>query len=394
MPLAFQRPPQSVFAAQRMTKTITQNIPEEQPAPPPEPTELRDFFRFYPLMPENEHTNKQSRGATPVNPLPKPREKANAPLRNHFLQQQQQQRPQYPQRAQQPPKTPMQQPPQPPQLPSQPQMIPPQQFQRPVQPQMIPPHQLPQQQPQMPPIQQPQMAPMPQQPQMMPPPSPPSPENAAQHFRNINKNLPDGVMYEPLDDDIMRLLKDNGHLTKAQPKNPPAPPPTPPPTAQSPPPQTPPTTIVSSEVAKSIENLTQNERNAQVFYTGISHISQTEEIKKSLLLLAEGSKSRTSQYLNILHAHFDSKFTPQEKEINTNLSFEDAISLAITEENKALSTLCSLLDQVEGTSLERQIERIISKKVVAHQLLLTIHTTTIPAPRSLRYPPLSPDASL
>lgn len=381
MPLAFQRPPQSVFAAQRMTKTITQNIPEEQPAPPPEPTELRDFFRFYPLMPENEQTNKPSHGATPVNPLPppRPREKANSPLRNHFLQQQPQ-RTQQPQRAQQPPMAPMQQPQQ------QQQMIPPQQFQRPVQPQMIPPHQLPQQQPQMPPMQQPQ--------QMMPPPSPPSPENAAQHFRNINKNLPDGVMYEPLDDDIMQLLKDNGHLAKPQPKNPPAPPHTPPATAQSPPPQTPPTTIVSSEIVKTIENLTQNERNAQVFYTGISHFSPTEEIQKSLFLLAEGSKSRTSQYVNILHTHFDSKFTPQEKEINTNLSFEDAISLAIIEENKALSTLCSLLDQAEGTSLERQIERIISKKVVSHQILLTIHTTTIPAPRSLRYPPHSPDASL
>jgi len=217
------------------------------------------------------------------------------------------------------------------------------------------------------------MAPMqqPQQPQMMP--TSPSPENAAQHFRNINKNLPDGVMYEPLDDDIMRLLKDNGHIPNSPPKSPSPPPSST--TTQPPSPQIPPTTIVSSEIAKTIENLAQNERNAQVFYTVISHISPSEETKKSLSQLAEGSKSRTTQYIQILHTHFDSKFSPQEKEINTNLSFQDAISLAIAEENKALSTLCDLLDQAEGTSLERQIERIINKKVVAHQILLTVHTT-------------------
>ena len=386
MPLALQRPSRSIFHPPRMTNTI--NLQEEQPAPTPEPEEFHDFFRFYPLSPEAENSNKPSRGAAPVNPLPAPRQaaRANAPQRGNLPQQPQLQQRQPPQqRHHQPPIMPPQQPQ------WQQQMIPPQHLQRPQQQPIIPPQHF--QQPQQPPM------PAPQPLQMTPPPGPPSPEKAAQHFRNINKGLPDGVMYEPLDDDIMQLLKDNGHIPKntPMPQNAPAmqqlqqqsQPQT---SNQTTPPQPLPT--IPSEIAKTIENLTQNEHNAQIFYTGISNTAPTEEIKKSLAMLAEGSQTRVSQYVQFLHANFNSQFSPQNKEININLPFRDAISLAISEENKALSTLCSLLDQAEGTSLERQIERIISKKVVAHQILLTIYTTTIPAPRSLRYPPLSPEASL
>ena len=46
----------------------------------------------------------------------------------------------------------------------------------------------------------------------MPPPAPRSPENAAAQFRQINKNLPDGVHYEPLDEETLRLLREHGHL--------------------------------------------------------------------------------------------------------------------------------------------------------------------------------------
>ena len=369
MPLTFQRPPQSMFHAQRMTKTISQNIPEEQPAPTPEPAELHDFFRFYPLAPEAERATKQH-GATPVNPLPtpKPRETTRTmpQQRGNFSHQ--------PQRPQQLPPLQMMPPQQPPQLPPM-QMIPPQHTQRP---QMAP--MQPQQQP--------------SQPQITISPQPPSPEKAAQHFRSINKSLPDGVMYEPIDDDIVRLLKDNGHLPKSQPQSAPVSQHAQQ-TLQSPPqPIPPPPQITSPEIAKTIENLAQNERNAQIFYSSISSGISSDETKKSLSLLAEGCKARTSQYIQILQVHFNSQFTPQEKELNTNLPFNDAISLAISEENKALSTLSNLLDRAEGTPFERQLERIISKKVVSHQILLSVHTTTIPAPRSLRYPPLSPEASL
>ncbi|MCL2197851.1 MAG: hypothetical protein FWB80_02905 [Defluviitaleaceae bacterium] len=54
----------------------------------------------------------------------------------------------------------------------------------------------------------PMIPPMPQQmfPQM--PPQATSPQKAAEQFHQMNKNLPDGVKYEPLDDEIMKILRE------------------------------------------------------------------------------------------------------------------------------------------------------------------------------------------
>jgi len=210
--------------------------------------------------------------------------------------------------------------------------------------------------------------------------TPPTPENAAEQFRRINKNLPDGVMFEPLDEDIMRLLKENGHLEKKQsaPQNAaPQPPrqttqqpamPMPPSPATTPPP----TNIEFEKITTTLQKLAQNEQNAHIFYSGIAKNAPADETKKSLTDMAGDCNARLTQYIQILQTHFNLTFVPAVKDINTAMPFEQAISLAILEENKALTTLGELLDHAEETSLERQIQRILSKKIVAHQLLLSI----------------------
>jgi len=204
--------------------------------------------------------------------------------------------------------------------------------------------------------------------QSLPPqPVPPTPENAAEQFRRINKNLPDGVMYEPLDEETMRILKAVKPPTSAVSSTPQVSPSQ----KESQPIPSPAAPTIPSEIAKTIEQLTQNERNAQIFYAGISHDAPNDTIKNSLTELAKDCEVRFKKYSEILKIHFNINFIPVTKEINTNLSFSNAISLAISEENKALATLGNLLDQVEGTSLERQVERIINKKIVGHQLLLS-----------------------
>jgi len=326
MPLAFQRPHQSVFANQRKSEAIQNKTVIPPPENPPEPTELHDFFRFFPLTIDTEQINIKNPRITQVDPLPAPKQallpRQNPFSRNHALQTRNALQGQPP----------------------------------------------PQQRPQ-PPVQPPLLTP--------PPPTPPppaSPESAAEHFRRVNKSLPDGVMYEPLDDDIMRLLKDNGHIKTLPPQNATPKVKSEPPSQSAPP--TPPT--IPSEIAKTIEKLSQDERNSQIFYAGISDNAPTSETKKTLTELAKGSETRKNIYLQVLNTQFNHNFTPKETEINTNLPFQQAVLLAVSEENKTLATLSSLLDQVEGTSLERQIERVINKKVLTHQMLLAIYTTTIP----------------
>jgi len=219
------------------------------------------------------------------------------------------------------------------------------------------------------------------------------PTVAAAEFRRVNKGLPDGVRYEPLDDQTMKLLQDNGHIPKP-PANPAAPSPPaqnmsapqmhqPPPmiplplTPMSPAPQAlpaPPKTItlLSEEIAHTLEDLSQDERNAHVFYSHFSENASNDSLKQALDTLAKDSETRLKQYINLIATHFDRQYTPRETEINTNLSIAEAINLALTEENKALVTLGNLLDQAANTEAESSISRIISRKLIANQLLATL----------------------
>ena len=352
MSLSFQRPHQSYFLQQRTGKQNHEYKTEEQAAPPQatvEP-ELHDFLRFYPLSPEVErppYGQKQNR-TKQVAPLPVSRN----PLAAHARQllQPRQNMPVQPPAARQaaPANNTQHHPP-------------------PAMPPTAPPSHLPHQAPaahsqsNMPNLQA----------------AAASPEMAAEQFRRINKSLPDGVMYEPLDEETMRLLKNNANIPKPAPVQqspssniPHSPPPHPLPKGGSAPSPAP-ATVEPEKISGILQSLAQDEYNAKIFYSGVSTSAPSEEIKKALANLAKDCETRLQQYIHMLGSHFKHNFTPQEKEINTNLPFRSAMSLAVSEENKALATLGNLLDQVEETSLERQVQRIISKKILGHQLLLS-----------------------
>ena len=318
-----------------------------------EQDEQEDGFKLYPLTPgTNPKMNRQNRMAMPVQPLPQPRFNNAPPL---------------PQSANGHLRQPMQIPMPPMNAPQQPMSAPPR---------------------------QPQFSP----PQPAQPPAPIPPERAADQFRRINNGLPDGVRYEPLDEETMRLLKDNGHLPDVpnQPaaQNPPvqqatlAPPTLTPartpmippdtntfpsvesamPTQKPSPPSLSPI-ILSGEIPKILESLAQDERNAQVFYGKVSE-SAGDDIKEMLSSLSRDCGARLNQYLSILSTHCNRRFVPLETAINTNIEVNQALALAIAEENKSLATLNRLLDQVSDTSAEMAVQRIVNKKMVGHQLLL------------------------
>jgi len=259
------------------------------------------------------------------------------------------------------------------------------------------------------------------QPQQQPAsPTPLPPERAADQFRRVNNGLPDGVRYEPLDEETMRLLKDNNHLPKQPTANQPSPSPENmqrpnEPTSNTPssaiPPMIPPGTTSLSSTAQAIptppnalkqmdsttaserinpmpialsgaiprilEGLAQDERNAQIFYNGLSENTENDAAKELLTSLSIDCHARLNHYKSILTNHCSRIFTPLETEINTALDLSDALTLAITEENKALITLSSLLDQVASSPAENAIQRIINKKLVGHQLLLSFSTRNI-----------------
>ena len=244
------------------------------------------------------------------------------------------------------------------------------------------------------------------------------PQNAAEKFQQVNKNLPDGVRYEPLDEETMKILrqKNSSQAQNISPQNIPAQvqnissqnipaqaqnissqnilaqtqnsqakffdsPPMIPSQAQNIPaqpqnfsPMIPSQSFEQSPQKKSLpaeaelilEGLAQNERNAFVFYT---HFAAQKE---SFAILAKDSKNRLEQYSALLSECFEKKFAPQETTINTELNLHDAISLAIFEESKGLVTLGNLSELATDADVEKIILRVINKKIIGQQILLSL----------------------
>jgi hypothetical protein len=260
-------------------------------------------------------------------------------------------------------------------------------------PQMPPPNRVPPHR--MPPM---QMQPSPPSQSMQP-----SPENAAEQFRRVNKTLPDGVRYEPLDDETMRILQQkNPNFAEKMQQQQSQPPPHPPsshqpqtsqqpfgestpmiPSMPAPPAKSPmiPTPqvvsaapvvsddVLSKDAAEILQELAQGECNACAFY---SHFAKKEE---SFHMLAKDSKARLEQYVALLKQHFGKVFACEEAaDIKTDMEISEAVALAISEENKGLIALGNFLELAADSSAEKIAARIINKKIIGHQLLLAAQT--------------------
>jgi len=218
------------------------------------------------------------------------------------------------------------------------------------------------------------MIPRNNQTQTVPPPNaqPHPPDLAAQEFRRVNRGLPDGVRYEPLDEDTMRLLRENGHISDALPAPKQA---TMPITAQNPVPAPTTAQAPSSEMQKSIEiiqSLIQDERNAHIFYSHLATSANIEWTTKALEQIAEDCNRNTRQLSELLSAHMNSSFTPEEAEINTGLELETALNLALSEESKTLRTLIELADNINIREAEKIIQVMINFKIANYNQLLRL----------------------
>jgi hypothetical protein len=262
----------------------------------------------------------------------------------------------------------------------------------------------------------------PQSPQLQPPVKqmPPQenipPERAAEQFRQMNKKLPDGVRYEPLDEQTLKLLRDNGHLPaqagapasqqfaaqagtpdlkqsasqQLHPKNTtPQNPTSQNYTLQKPIPQemnnlTPqetkkpdPQPIIPIPIAsvKIIEGLLQDGQNAHKFYTHVAMLAPDEDIAKIFNHLIKEGEAQREQYNALLLRFFNHHFQPVDKEINLKLSYNKALAFALVEENKTLNTLANLVAVIHNPEAEKVLQYIINKKIVGYNQLLILHNS-------------------
>jgi len=197
------------------------------------------------------------------------------------------------------------------------------------------------------------------------------PERAAEQFSRINKGLPDGVQYEPLDEQTLKLLRERNQAVAPPTAKLPAPPmqlPTTPSMLPDNQPNNPSVSFggISPEIAKTIEGLSQNSRNAQIFYGHMAKIAPDDAAERVFNALSMECKAQIEQYNAVLAKYFNRAFTPNESEINTLLPYDKALSLALTEENKAIGVLSGLLYDFTDAEAERMLQRIINKKITGY----------------------------
>ncbi|MCL2364036.1 MAG: hypothetical protein FWC71_05175 [Defluviitaleaceae bacterium] len=232
-----------------------------------------------------------------------------------------------------------------------------------------------------------------------PPAVPMGREQAAEQFNRVNKSLPDGVHYEPLDEQTLKLLRDNGHLPPLPgPGDAPAPPrpaealmrndnadshlmPDPAPMPQTrhaeprhvaPQRQDPPH---EDEPAKKIKQLIQDSHNAFNFYSQLAHTLDADGTHEDAVIvfqsMADDCAEHVRIYGDIARVRYGVHFIPADVHIKTNLPFDQALKLATREENKMIQTLANVLQEANDITIERELQYIFNKKNVGfHRLML------------------------
>ena len=164
------------------------------------------------------------------------------------------------------------------------------------------------------------------------------------------KKLPDGVRYEPLDDETMALLKKMGKDIPS--------PAAPELQATSPPSVSPP------ESAKLLENLIQDERNSSVFYQYLSGIAPSGSFRDALQKAAKDCDNHCIQYQQMLENLYNRDYKPKNTAVNTNTGFDRGVEMAVLEEKKILESMTNLIDHLENEAGSYTLQNLLNKRMI------------------------------
>jgi len=162
------------------------------------------------------------------------------------------------------------------------------------------------------------------------------PITPAEHFQQVNRNLPDGVRFEPLDEETKAALRSLG-MDK------PAPEPAPEPVTVSSPESAPAPALVSENDIPLLERLIQDEKNASVYYQYLSEIAPSDDLAIALKDIANNCEVRYQQYKQILQTRHGRAFEAVDKPVNTTIAFNPGIEMALLEEHKILEAMSELI---------------------------------------------------
>lgn len=247
-----------------------------------------------------------------------------------------------------------------------------------------PPHQMPPQQmqgrqmQQMPTQQMPRAPALPINNARMPmqaPPAQQAPQTPQAAQPNIfQRPLPDGVTVQPLDEKTLASLKNMQPGTPLPNIGPPDAPlleaATPP---QAPIPALTPAQSEANIPRKALEQLMQNEHNAGKFYQYLESIAPHREYKtmlKDIVSCCNGRKASLNGLYNNMNG---ADFNTAEREIDTNMGFNEGVLRAIREESQGLRELSTIYETTTDDKSLRVLNAQMTRKLGGLAVLNAIY---------------------
>ena len=186
------------------------------------------------------------------------------------------------------------------------------------------------------------------------PTQPQTPEVAATHIQQVNRGLPDGVRYEPIDEETKAALE----KIQGMQNTPPAMPEENLPALQEvAAPQSRPNTN-----ADLLKRLVQDEQNAYQYYQYLSEIAPSEDLQKKLQEISQSCNNRRNTYRQMLQNDFDVK----EIQVNNSIQFAQGMEIAVREETKILDNMAKLIEQSESDS---NLQNMLNKRLIQQNWL-------------------------
>ena len=183
---------------------------------------------------------------------------------------------------------------------------------------------------------------------------PQTPEVAANHIRQVNRGLPDGVRYEPIDEETKAALEKIQNMQNTQAATTEESTPTPKaifPTEDIVPQNTP---VANLDLLK---RLVQDEQNAFQYYQYLSEIAPSEDLQKKLQEISNSCNNRRNTYQQMLQNDFDAK----EIQINDTIQFAQGMAIALREETKILDNMAKLIEQSGNDS---NLQNMLNKRLI------------------------------
>ena len=111
---------------------------------------------------------------------------------------------------------------------------------------------------------------------------------------------------------------------------------------------------------KRIEQLIQDEYNAEIFYGGIG----SDDGKKILDKIKNNCRQRQNYLREIYSTYSSNSFEVKQIKINEPKDFKSAINYAIYEENASLQNLLKLSNEIVEPEINRKINYIFQSKLL------------------------------